>query len=208
MPLVQVHRFWTTYETEGEATKARDWVEYGPLGESDRTRTREKIARMSKLSVDDGQNTVVKMAHAIWADIKPRYDAWKAGQELPESGTPLAAWAGVTPEQAEFLKMRGIRTVEDVEALTDTHISRFGMPGLRDLIKNAKRFLEGTDARVAASKMAALEDRAAAAEAELAETKQMLLRQMQDEAQPKRGPGRPRKEASPAGDEADDAEAA
>jgi predicted flap endonuclease-1-like 5' DNA nuclease len=205
MALVQIHRFWTIYEIDGETTKADDWVEYGPRGESDRTRTREKIARMSKLQPDDGANEVVKMAHAIWNDIKPHYDAWKAGQEIPETGTPLAAWSGVSPEQAEFLRTRGIRTVEDLADLTDTHISRMPLPNLREIIRTAKRFLEGADARVSASKITAVEEENANLKAELAEIRQMLMREAAD-APAKRGPGRPRKEAAPADD--DEAEAA
>ena len=36
--------------------------------------------------------TYIDMA-AKWATIGPAYEAWKRGSEIPQDGTPLAAWS-------------------------------------------------------------------------------------------------------------------
>lgn len=82
-----------------------------------------------------GQKTPMRVTQAkkdkmIWATIQPYYDAWKAGQEMPADGTPLAAWPGVTSEMVDRLKLMRVRTVEDVAAMTDNDIDNLGMGGL------------------------------------------------------------------------------
>lgn len=206
---VIIHRFWTAIEPEkvvDEKTGAYvetgrmrevDWVEYGPLGSADRTKIPDKVARLAKVQDHTGTNEAAKHARAIWDYVQPHYEAWKAGRETPLHGTSLAAWNGVTPEIADILRTRQVRTVEEVAALTDTHVTRFGIPGLRDIIAQAKRFIEGADARSASAKIASVEEENARLKADLDEVKRLLLEQMRQEdeaAQPKRGPGRPRKE--------------
>lgn len=189
---IHIERFWTAFEPDSEnpgQLRAVDWVSYGPVGSLDKCLTRDKIARLQKV-MPDLQNPTAKIAHMRWQAIKPYYDAWKAGQEMPESGTPLAAWNGVSTEQADALRARQIKTVEDLAQLTDSHVQRFGLPGLRDIIEGAKRYLAGSDARVAAAKMEEMEAENRSLRDELEEIKQMLLKEA---AEPKRGPGRPRK---------------
>lgn len=165
-PMIFVKKFWSTYEPELQSTwveengkkrekmeptgKLRevDWVAYGPVGSAQLLLTVEKISRLSAVQPMEGraaQNPAVQMAHLRWNAIKPRYDAWKAGRAAPVDGTPLAAWNGVSTEQADHLRMHGIHTVEDVAKLTDTHRQRLGIPGLNDMIENAKRFLSSLD---------------------------------------------------------------
>jgi hypothetical protein len=206
--MIVIHRFWTAIEPEKvvdektgayvETGKMRqvDWVEYGPLGSADRTRIPEKVARLSRVAEHTGTNEAAKLAQGIWETIRPHYESWKAGRETPLDGTPLAVWNGVTPEIADFLRSKQVRTVEELAALTDTHITRFGMPGLRDIINQAKRFLAGADTRAAATKIASVEEENARLKADLDELKRLMLEQMreEDEAPVKRGPGRPRKQ--------------
>lgn len=93
-----------------------------------------------------GQKTPMRITQArkdkqIWAVIEPYYEAWKKGQETPVDGTPLGAWPGLAPEQAERLRMMRVRSVEDVAAMTDADVDNFGMGGLL-LRQNARAFVE------------------------------------------------------------------
>lgn len=149
-PMIAVQKFWTEYKpNKKDPSKmiATDMVAYGPVGQLDRTINIEKITRLSKLMPLQGneQNPAVAMAHARWDAIKPRYEAWKTGNELPIQGTPLAAWNGVTPEQAEILKASNIRTVEEIAELNDATRARIPLPGLQDLIQSAKRYVASSD---------------------------------------------------------------
>ncbi|TIU43697.1 MAG: hypothetical protein E5W30_20910, partial [Mesorhizobium sp.] len=76
--------------------------------------------------------------------------------------TALAAWSGVTPEQAEVLRTAGIRTVEEVRDLTDGQLDRVRLPNMRDLRKQAALFLENSDAAKAAEREAAKDAQIAA----------------------------------------------
>lgn len=96
--------------------------------------------------ITTGQKTTQRVSQArrdlqVWAIIGPYYEAWKAGQEAPMDGTPLAAWPGVTPEIVDRLKMLRVRTVEDVAAMTDSDIDNFGMGGL-SIRQQARAFCE------------------------------------------------------------------
>lgn len=93
-----------------------------------------------------GQKTPMRITQAkkdkmIWAVIEPYYNAWKAGQEMPADGTPLASWPGVSPEQVDRLRLLRVRTVEDVAALSDNDIDNFGMGGLA-IRQQARIFVE------------------------------------------------------------------
>ena len=153
---IVVKRFWTKYKpnpANPDSMIGEDWVEYGPLGQLDRSVNEDKVSRLRALQslADSGDNPAVQMAHARWDAIRPRYEAWKQGQEMPESGTPLAAWNAITPEQAEAFKMRGIRTIEEVAGLTDAHFERLPIPNMRVLVKQAQLYLESADTRKVAA---------------------------------------------------------
>lgn len=197
MPLA-VHRFWTEYAPDpADAAQLReiDWVEYAPLGSSDRSRTIERVSRLGKLNPLAPDNPASVYAHARWATIGPMYQAWKDGRTLTVDGTPLAAWAGVSPEQAEALTMRSVVTVEQLAELTDTHIQRLGIPNLRSIIQAAKRYLESRDGVRVAAELAKRDEQIEDLKAELAELTAMIRG---NDAPAKRGPGRPRKAADEA----------
>lgn len=93
-----------------------------------------------------GQKTTMRISQAkknkqVWAALGAYYDSWKNNQEAPIDGTPLGAWPGITPEQAEQLRMLRVRTVEDVAAMNDADIERYGMGGL-NLRQQARAFME------------------------------------------------------------------
>lgn len=163
---IHVSRFWTNYKPDpNDAAKLipHDMCAYGAPGAAQRSVVITEVKRLSQVHpADDTSNPAVSMARMRWDAIKPQYMAWKAGQEPPVEGTPLAAWNAVTPEQAEVFKSRGIRTVEQVRDMTDAVIEGIPVPFVRELKRNAQRFLDSAEAtrfaKVLADKDRALED--------------------------------------------------
>jgi uncharacterized coiled-coil protein SlyX len=177
-----IKRFWTEYKpdpTPEDPHRMRevDWVAYAPIGSVQKTLLTEAVSRLSCVIPMQGraaQNPAVVMAHMRWDAIKPHYEAWKAGREVPLDGTPLAAWPGISQEQAELLRMKGVRTVEQVAALTDTHRQSMGIPGLHDIIDNAKRFLAAQDKGAVARELADKDAKIADLQAQMAELIEMV----------------------------------
>jgi hypothetical protein len=126
---------------------------------------------------------------ARWATIGPAYDAWKVGNAVPDGGTPLAAWAGVTPDQVQFLIRMGIRTVDDVRDMPESAAVKLPWPNARQLSKLAGDYLSGRDTADKDRVIADMAERMAAME-------EML--NAQAATVEKRGPGRPKKEAEAA----------
>ena len=119
--LIRVLQFKTEYRTGGRPPV--DKVLIAPIGEDfERTQTWRRIEKIRPpADVSDQVResaTYIDMA-AKWQVIGPAYEAWKTGQDLPETGVPLAAWSGVNAAQAEMLKNMGVRTVEEVASLGD-----------------------------------------------------------------------------------------
>lgn len=195
-PMLYIKKFWTEYKADPEdPTKLRevDWVAYAPIGSVQKTLLTEAVSRLSALVPLQGraeQNPAVLMAHARWNAIKPHYEAWKAGREAPVDGTPLAVWNGISPEQADLFKMKGVVTVEGIAALTDTHKQSMGIPGLHEIIDNAKRFLVAQDKSAITNALAEKDAKIAELQSQMAE----LIEMVKEAKTEKRGPGRPRKE--------------
>jgi hypothetical protein len=194
---ITVHRFYTVYEDDPKnpgTMRERDMVEYGPIGQGARTRCVERIDILSKVNKVAGANPASQAAQVLWAHIKPRYDAWKGNQELPETGTPLAAWNHLTPTQAEFLRVQGIRSVEEVALLTDTHIHQFKIHNLRSIVEAAKKFVSSSDINKFAGEMKAKDEQLAAANARIDQMAEMMAKLMEDkEIEPPKRRGRPPK---------------
>lgn len=175
------------FKTEYIGERAIDWVEIAPSGEAfDRTRTWHRIKDVTPpQNVDDTRKDSMsyKIAVARWEKIRPKYDAYKQGQDIPDDGTPLAAWAGVSPEQAAHLKAMGIKTVEAVRDMGEGATARLPFPNARKLPQLAADFLS--------SKGEAEKDRLIADMQE----RMAIMEEMLAAGQPeKRGPGRPRKQ--------------
>jgi len=96
------------------------------------------------------------------------YDYWKKSEAVPESGTPLKNWPGVSPAQLKTLLELHVLTVEDLATLTDEGLKRVGMGGvvLRD---KARAFLQSSDTNKASEQIAALKAELEALRAEHAE---------------------------------------
>ncbi|HLI66318.1 MAG TPA: hypothetical protein VKU90_08120 [Caulobacteraceae bacterium] len=71
------------------------------------------------------------------------YEAFRAGQEAPLEGTPLADWPNsrLTRARAEELAYFNIRTVEHLAAVNDAQLANLGM-GARELRQAARTFLD------------------------------------------------------------------
>lgn len=153
-----------------------DWVHYAPGHSPQNTMTWERVKHMEVTdAMLAGEETEkLKLMRARWSLIKPAYDAWKSGQDLPVNGTPLAAWAGVTNEKAEVLRKFGIRTVEDVAMLAESQIEKIPLPAVRDMRKAAKLFLEGRGAAEIAEREAERDKEMEAMRAKMHEQEERL----------------------------------
>jgi hypothetical protein len=185
-PHVAVLRIWTEYDDvpgkPGEVTECH-WMEYVKKGSNGASVT-EKVRRIEKTNA------------ALWEVVEGSYRAWLKGQEDPVDGTPLAAWPGVNPAQADRLKLIHVRTVEDVAALTDADLDRVGM-GARSLRDKARAFIEAKKGSSIVAEAMAEKDRQIA---ELMQNVADLTATVKDLADragvtEKRGPGRPPKAA-------------
>jgi hypothetical protein len=177
---LRIIRFWTAYTQRDGANIARDMVEYCAPGMAQRATTVAVVDQLSRIRTDvDPDNPAYRLARERWGAIEPAYAAWKKGHEITVDGTPLAAWPGVTPEQAEVLRTFGLRTVEEVANATDSVIARVQLPGVRDLQANARAFLEAADRGKVAAELARKDDEIAALKADMEELKAMLVESMQ-----------------------------
>jgi hypothetical protein len=74
-----------------------------------------------------------------WSNLfRAQYDAWRKGNELPRSGTPIFTWQMIgVKEQRTRLIALGITTVEDLAAVPDSGLGNIGLDGryLRDLAR-------------------------------------------------------------------------
>jgi hypothetical protein len=115
----------------------------------------------------------LKMSREYWDVIGPFYEAWKKGHETPVDGTPLSAWPGCRPEDAERLNMMRIYTVQDVGAMTDGDLDRLGM-GAREMKAKALAFLRAGDAAKLALESEDLKRQLEEARSELQEAMQAI----------------------------------
>lgn len=158
-PTIRVTGFKIEYamnKETGKRDRPIEWVEYAPVHAVMTSRIWDRVKNLmppENIDNDDDGKKIAFMRHR-WAMIEPAYEAWKQGQDLPLNGTPLAAWAGVTAEQAQALSRMGIRSVEEVASLTDSVMGKVPLPNVRDLIAQAKAFLDASDRNVVADKLA------------------------------------------------------
>lgn len=199
-PTIRVLGFKTEYKLNRETGKRDipvDYVEYAPVHAVMTTRIWERVKDLQPPEFIDNDDDGKKIGfmRARWSMIEAAYDAWKKGMEIPLDGTPLAAWAGVTPEQAQAFHRAGIRTVEEVAGLTDGVMSKVQLPGIREFVQQARAFLDAADRNVVA-------DRLTSQDAEISALKEQLAAAMEllEEAnKPKRG--RPAKVEDEQGEE-------
>lgn len=167
------------FETVYKNGKARDRVYFGPRDGIQNSVTVDYIDNLDPTPLveqDEGgnQNLGAKIGYmrARWAVIEPAYRAWKESGEIPENGIPIKAWAGVNSDQARVLVQHGIKSVEDLAAMTESSITKIPLPDLRALREQAKTFLDGRGVAEMAGEVSSLREELEAAKALLAELTQ------------------------------------
>lgn len=194
LPVIRVIGFREEYiKTPGtEGVKTREWVSYAPVHNINAT-TSELVHTLippEHLKNDD-EGTKMGYMQAVWRQIEPAYKAWKSNTEIPVDGTPLGAWSGVNAAQADVLRQNGIRTVEEVAAMTESQINKIMLPQPRMMKLQAVEYLESRKGDAVASRIAAAEEKSAALEALVAEL--MEARKVEPVAEEKPRRGRPPK---------------
>jgi hypothetical protein len=98
-----------------------------------------------------------------------QWAAYEAKSEQPVEGTPLVEWPGLTRSQVEELAFFGIKTVEDLAAVSDSQAQKF--MGIQKLKARAKAYLAEADKQAPFEMMREenelLKNRIAALEAQL-----------------------------------------
>jgi hypothetical protein len=144
-PSIVIRKFFTTYKMAGEKTIAIDWVEYAPAhdpqGTVNRARVKDLIPPENGVMNNDDSGTKYNIMMYKWVQIEKAYKAWKEGREIPVDGTPLAAWAGLTPEQAEIFATHGLKTVESIAEGSESLVSKVRLPGVMKIRDLAKEYL-------------------------------------------------------------------
>lgn len=90
-----------------------------------------------------------------------QYAAYRAGQQEPVDGMSLAVWPPLASSRGEreLFAFHGVRTVEELAAVTDTNLPAFGMSG-RKRRQQAQEWLAHLKSNAPAEKMrAALAER-------------------------------------------------
>lgn len=134
-------RFWTNYDY----AEPCDYVEF--TNTSSMTETGQflstTVIRIKELRPPEkGEGPTFDRQRQVWAQIEPHYNAWKAGETLPEEGTPLAMWPGVTAAEAEVLGRFSINTVEGVRDIPEALFTKIPLPRIRQKAQMARLFLE------------------------------------------------------------------
>jgi len=183
MPSILITGFVEKYSKgpDGELVPV-DWVSWVPLHAPQSMGNTERVDRLNPANIkhvegqDDSELAGMKAQHmsAIWSEIEPAYAAWKEGRELPLNGTPLAAWPGITNEQAEIFRLAGVRTVEQVRDMSDGVRGRVRLPNVRELQDLAKIYLENSGATAAAEREAAKDKLIAEMQERMAAMEEML----------------------------------
>lgn len=139
-PAIRVLNFVTEYtpdQSKPGEMKATDWVEWGKIGDKTGATTRERVnALMPRVTRDGTRNEAIE-----WQVVGPAYERWKKNEEIPETGTPLAAWPGADRSLVDVLKKFNILTIEDFVGTADHVISSLPIPSPRQRKKMAEAFL-------------------------------------------------------------------
>lgn len=160
-----------------------DWVMYAPSTSPTSMRNTERIRLLdpqnlrNRQGIDDSdQSTGQKMAffQHRWEAIKPAYEAWRSGHEIPLDGTPLQVWPALRPEHIAQFHLVGIKTVERVATMNDSLCDRVKLPDVRGYRELAKAFLANMETSAAAEREAAAEERLSSMQEQLDAAMQII----------------------------------
>lgn len=135
MEIAEARPPYVTFETKGLEDRAAsiaaghyvtidvDFAIITPQGSKDRIErnVKEWLASLSQ------QTSEGRFKHEWLSHFQASYKAWKEGQELPLSGTPILTWPVISPAQVKVLLDSQIRTVEDLAAANEETLARVGM---------------------------------------------------------------------------------
>jgi len=186
----RILRFFTKYQQRNGQTVATDMVEYCGIGKAQSATTVAPISHLSRVRADGDPDNPAWMAAKMRADfVRPAYEAWRKGEEMPIEGTPIGAWPALTPDQAAGLKAAGLRTVEEMANATDTLVNKIPLPNVRGLKTLAEAFLASRDQSKVAADLAQKDREMAELREQLDEMRQIVLAQSRerDEDRPRRG---------------------
>lgn len=176
---LRIVRFWTDYTRKNEdgTPRAVDMVEYCGVGMAQSRTTIATVSSLSRVRPFEmgSEDVAAAMANERWTLIKGAYDAWKKGEEIPDRGTPLGAWPGITQEQAALIRQAGLRSVEEMAEANDTILKSIKLPNTLGLKENAKRYLASFDKQATAMKIEAAEKRSEGLEQQLEDMRQIVL---------------------------------
>lgn len=131
-------------------------------------------------------------------EFSRQYAAFKAGREDIPEGTLLPVLFPVNPEIVDNLRALKIHTVEQLAELSDTQLQSVGMGGMK-MRNAAKMFLDnaekGKDFHALREQIERLTSDREADKQRIAALEAALVRR-DDDDEPRRGPGRPRKEVA------------
>lgn len=147
------------------------------------------------IPIGDNKTEIVKPATE---DVKQRfaeeYAVFKRGVEQTFSGTPLNQWPIMTPAIIKQFNHFNVYTVDQLSDLDDIAMNRIG-PGTRDWVEKAKAFIAKAQSTAEAQQFAVENERLREELARQRETIGALAAKVEElSAEPRRGPGRPRKE--------------
>lgn len=103
------------------------------------------------------------------------YETFKKGQGELLTGTPLSVWPALGPSEIKMLEQVGVRTVEQLAGLSDTHSA--SIRGFHSLKAKAAQFLSAANDKAAAGALQAELD---AMKAQMAE----MMKLVQAKAEP------------------------
>jgi len=182
-------------------------VRFEMVAEMDQTRTDEEgrpvfvdKEYIEKRSLNDPFSTIHREVEAQdKRDFPHAYKAFKEGLADPVSGTPLKEWAPIARSQAETLAFRGLRTVEQFAEVSDDGCAHLGHGYLTLRDKARAWLLKAKDASQVTKMTAELAKRDNEIETlkrQNAELLEFMREEKEAREETKRGPGRPRKEAT------------
>lgn len=199
-PRNKIARITRVYETFAKDAKGRPvlgpdgtprvevMVEYTHPGLHHRQLTVRNVKELKPDPNADPDNEMAAITNALWEQVEAKVRAWRMGQEVPETGTRLAAWPGLGAEQADVLRANGILTLEAFCNATDSVLTRIPLPAIRALQQDCRIFMDSRHNAGIASNLAAKDEALKLANEEIELLKRAVL-EMQaamEESKPKR----------------------
>lgn len=141
---------------------------------------------------DNKTQTVEEVTDKIRQEFPDEYKRFKSGMQESHIGTPLKEWAYMRPAQIKELNYLNVFTVEHLAELGEDALQRIGGGG-REIVKQAKAYLERAKESGATNHYAAENERLKGDIARLQEQMARVLADRPNDEPVKRGPGRPPK---------------